>query len=123
MQYSKQQKEDIFERILIEIRNGRALRNILKEDKGMIHADTFYQWIDKDKELAERYARACEFRADAIFEEILQIADETSNDTIIDEKGREKQNSEWVNRSRLRVDARKWIVAKLHPKKYGDRIE
>jgi len=51
---------------------------------------------------------------------MFDIVDETSNDTIVTDKG-EIPNSEWMQRSRLRYDARKWLVSKLNPKKYGDR--
>lgn len=35
----------------------------------------------------------------------------------------EKYNGDAVQRSKLRVDARKWVAAKLKPKKYGDKID
>ena len=57
-------------------------------------------------------------------EEILEISDFTGYDTIVNEKtGQEMLNSEWVARSRLRVDSRKWIACKLLPKVYGDKQE
>lgn len=61
-----------------------------------------------------------EQRSESMFEEILEIADETSRDTIDTETG-EKANTEWISRSRLRVDARKWMLSKMVPKKYGER--
>lgn len=123
MAYKKEQIEEIFNRIMSEIIHGRALRNILK-DEGMPAPETFYVWLDQDESKSKRYARACEYRADAIFDEIIDIADETDNDTIYDiETGAEKPNHEWIARSRLRVDSRKWIASKLAPKKYGDKID
>ena len=121
MAYTQVEIETLFNNILIEIENGKALRNILKEDE-MPSTQTFYRWIDEDEEKSKQYARACEVRADAIFDEIIDIADDTSQDTI--SKGdAEVQNSEWISRSRLRVDARKWIASKLNPKKYGDKTD
>ena len=35
----------------------------------------------------------------------------------------EVENKEWTNRSKLRVDARKWVASKLKPKKYGDKLD
>ena len=126
MAYKKEQIEEIFNRIMSEIIHGRALRNILK-DEGMPAPETFYVWLDQDESKSKRYARACEYRADAIFDEIIDIADETNNDTIILDLGdgivSEKPNHEWIARSRLRVDSRKWIASKLAPKKYGDKID
>jgi hypothetical protein len=123
MAYSKEKKELIFQHIFKEMTGGRALRNILKQDEGMPDVTTFYVWLDSDNLKAKQYARAAEARADAMFEEIIQIADDSSKDTIINDEGVERMNSEWVQRSRLRVDARKWAASKLAPKKYGDKLE
>lgn len=57
-------------------------------------------------------------------EEILQISDDSSGDAIEDpETGAVRQNTEFVSRSRLKVDTRKWLMARMAPKKYGDKIE
>ena len=58
---------------------------------------------------------------------MLDIVDDSSQDKVIDELDDEikieKTNHEAIQRSRLRYDARKWLISKLHPKKYGDKIE
>jgi hypothetical protein len=54
-----------------------------------------------------------------MLDEILEIADDTSQDTTITDFG-PKPDTEWISRSKLRVDARKWAMSKLAPKKYGD---
>lgn len=119
MAYTKENKEEILNNIFTEIRNGRAVRNVLK-DNGMPDVTTFYRWIEEDEEKAKQYARACEYRADAIFDEIIDIADDSTGDIKVVENG-EVMNSEYVARSRIRIDARKWIASKLNPKKYGDK--
>jgi hypothetical protein len=68
-----------------------------------------------DEIKAKRYARACEIRADVIFEDIIDIADHTAEDHT------PFTGANVVQRDKLKIDARKWIVAKLHPKKYADR--
>lgn len=74
-----------------------------------------------------QYARACEDRADAIADEILEIADDASRDypEHEDRDGNTVSafDAEHVQRSKLRVDARKWLLAKMAPKKYGDRVQ
>lgn len=75
----------------------------------------------------DQYASAREAQADALVEECLEIADDGSNDWMTRE-GKDKEpawalNGEHVNRSRLRVDTRKWWAARLAPKKYGDKQE
>lgn len=118
--------ENTFKQILLSIEEGNSLRTTLKRE-GMPSSTAFYEWIDNDEQKAVHYARACEKRADAIFEEILDIADDASNDFTLADIGDgiqiEKFNSEHVQRSRLRVDARKWMAGKMNPKKYGDKTD
>lgn len=114
-------KEKIFQLILSEIEEGASLRSICRRED-MPSRTVFFEWLNNDESMADQYARACELRAESIFEEILDIADDTSNDTIITERG-ESPNNEWIARSRLRVDARKWALSKMQPKKYGDKLD
>jgi len=121
MAYSLEEKEEIIKKVLSAIETGLSLRKAILE-LNIVSRDTFNEWLKADKNLSDQYARACEQRADTIFEEILDIADETSKDTICTDKG-EIPNSEWMQRSRLRVDARKWMLGKMNPKKYGDKTD
>lgn len=98
----------------------KGLNSICKEIG--IAPSTVYKWLALNKSFAEQYARAREIQADYMAESILDIADDSSNDTIITEDG-EMPNKEWMNRSRLRVDTRKWLMSKLHAKKYGDKLD
>lgn len=88
-----------------------------------IHPSTIFDWIANFPDFADKYARAREAQADYLADEILEIADEVSRDTIITPDGIIIENKEWINRSKLRVDARKWIASKLKPKKYGDKLD
>ena len=113
-----------FDAICLLVSKGKALRNAVKTHH--ISTTDFYKMVDSDNELKERYTRACEDRATAIFEDIIDISDDSSLDTTVIEKNGqtiEVENKEWVNRSKLRVDARKWILSKMNPKKYGDKID
>lgn len=89
---------------------------------------TLMDWLDKEESYAEKYARAKEAQADFMVEEILEISDDGRND-FIESLDKDEQpmgyklNGEHVQRSKLRVDARKWVAAKLKPKKYGDKLE
>jgi hypothetical protein len=69
-----------------------------------------------------QYTRAKEEQADLMCEEMLEIADDGTNDTMITDFGL-KENKEWTNRSRLRVETRKWLASKLKPKKYGEKLD
>jgi len=84
---------------------------------------TIYNWLNHHEDFLKQYARAKEMHADAMAEEILRIADTADADNVCDEYGNIKPNHEWIARTRLRVDARKWYLSKILPKKYGDKIE
>ena len=70
---------------------------------------------------AQQYAHAREVGLETMADEILEIADETSHDTTYNKNGDEVANSEWIARSKVRIDTRKWLLSKQLPKKYGDR--
>jgi hypothetical protein len=80
-------------------------------------------WRYKHPEFSTAYAQAKLFQADLLAEECLGIADDSTNDTVINEHGFEACNTEWINRCRLRIDTRKWLAAKLLPKQYGKAAE
>ena len=99
-----------------------GLKRLCKENPQLPHADTIYEWRFKYPEFSGQYAAAKMKQAELLAEEILDISDDDSQDTIITDKG-PSFNSEYVQRSRLRIDTRKWIACKLIPKVYGDKIE
>lgn len=101
--------------------DGQSLRKICMADD-MPASSTVYLWLTKHPEFSEKYTRASEDRAHALAEEALEIADDSSGDWIKTEDG-ERLNSEHVQRSRLRVDTRKWFASKLAPKKYGEKVQ
>lgn len=121
MKYTPSEVEELFQKVLDEIEKGEPLGQTLSKPE-MPSRTSFYGWLNEFEGYSERYARACELRADAIFEEIIEIADDSTNDSLYTVKG-EVQNTEWVNRSRIKIDARKWVLSKMQPKKYGDKID
>lgn len=86
-----------------------------------------FNWLRTYPEFLAQYTRAKEEAADAFVEEMLDISDDGRNDWM-EKLGKDGEpigwqlNGEHVNRSRLRVDTRKWIASKLKPKKYGDKV-
>lgn len=124
MAYSAEEIEEKFDLILRDIEeNGLSLRKSLG-GYGMPSSSTFYEWLEADETKAKRYARACEARAEILFEEIIDISDKQSSDVIgEDEFGNIIVNHNIIQRNRLQVDSRKWILAKMNPKKYGDKQE
>jgi hypothetical protein len=122
MTYDNETIEKVFDVIVKRIEQGESLRSVLRDDN-MPSSRTFYEWSDDNEKMQKRYARATELRAETIFDEIFEISDESENDIIITDDGRELTNHEVISRSRLRVDTRKWALAKMNPKKYGDKTD
>jgi hypothetical protein len=107
---------------------GLSLRQIAARD-GMPTKTTILRWLTHPDhaDFRAQYARAREAQTEHFADEILEIADDGSNDWM--ERETEKGDiqavvdHEHINRSRLRIDARKWLMAKLAPKKYGDKLQ
>jgi len=118
MAYSEKDKTKIIDDICNKISNGEALRNVI----GEISTATFYTWVDKDEDKLKQYARAREERNDKIFEDMLIIADDQEED-MLTINGHETVNHNVINRSKIRLDTRKWMLGKLDSKKYGDKID
>ena len=76
-------------------------------------------------EFNESYERARDIRASAAFtEQQLQIADNTSTDWSYNpDSGKLSVNKEAMLRSKLRIEARQWQMARRHPQEWGDRQE
>lgn len=92
----------------------------------MPHRDTVFQWLIDYDSFSDQYARAKKQGMEAWSEEILDIADDGSNDwmeTNDPDNLAYRINGEAINRSKLRVDTRKWLMSKLAPKKYGDALD
>lgn len=117
---------DVTDAICEQLALGRSMRTVC-EAENMPAMSTVFKWLREHKEFSEQYARAKEESADAMSEEILDISDDGTNDWIERERPDGSTftalNSEAVQRSRLRVDTRKWIMAKMKPKKYGEKLD
>jgi hypothetical protein len=101
---------------------GESISRITRDSAHLPATSTVYLWIAKDTcGFSERYVKAFNSRAVKLAEDILDIADDSSNDTILKEDGSESANSEFVNRSRLRVDSRKWLLSKMSHTRFGDK--
>jgi hypothetical protein len=119
----------IADKICERLASGQSLRTIVADD-GMPSQSMVFRWLADIQRVAfrEQYTRARENQADTLFDEILDIADDGSNDWM-ERKNADGENIGWMEngealrRSALRVDARKWMAGKLQPKKYGDKTQ
>jgi hypothetical protein len=100
----------LFEVICARIMAGESLRKICAEE-AMPGKGPFFYWLNKVENVhhLDHYARALQIRADGYGEEIVDIADEAKPET--------------ANAVKVKVEARKWVAARLQPKKYGDRTQ
>ena len=98
--------EELATAILTRIMAGESLRKVC-DSEGMPARSTVHLWLAADSGFSDQYARACEIRAEHLFDEMFDIADNEKGD---------------ATRDRLRVDTRKWALSKMNPKKYSDKI-
>ena len=91
---------------------GESARQICRDD-AMPVMSTLMKWLtETDKVIfSEQYARARDCQADYYADEIIDIADELGDDV----------DSNAINKAKLRIDSRKWKVARMSPRKYGDK--
>ena len=88
---------------------GVSMRSVCRDDDMPCMA-TIWRWLRENDNFAKRYTAAKQESADAMIEDILAISDQDDEE-------------ESTNRSRLRVDTRKWIAAKLRPEKYSEKLD
>lgn len=123
---------EITKEICLRITEGESLRQICRDPK-MPARRTIHYWLiegvednspKEKKEFLHQYEIATDIRTENMFDEILDIADDSSNDwmEVEQQNGHIKEipDKENIQRSRLRTDVRKWKLAKMRPKKYGE---
>lgn len=109
-------------RILHEIMGGASVRKVCAQPWAP-SAQTFYRWLGQYPDFLSGYTWATELRIHALYDEILAIADDSSRDWITKKDGMGRliriPNTGAVERDRLRIHARQWIIERMRPRKYG----
>lgn len=114
--------------ICTRLSHGESLRQICKDDD-MPGLTTIIDWLnDTTKEgFHKQYDRARALQAEIMFDEIIEISDDGTNDWTDREVGKDRliraADHEHIQRSKLRVDTRKWYLSKVLPKKYGEKLD
>jgi hypothetical protein len=111
--------EAVFPDILSRISAGELLTDIC-DDVGFTRA-WFYKWLNEDEARVDAYARARDIQQESWADDIVKISEDSLHDTKEREDGSETMDGEWVARCKLRVDTKKWLMAKLAPRRYGDK--
>lgn len=112
--------EDKCAQICRLLESGLSLRKAAKECG--VSPMTVLDWTEADAHFGVQYTRARQIGYKLLADEILEISDDTSDDYIETEHG-PKPNPEVIARSKLRVDSRKWMLSKMLPKVYGDKLD
>ena len=121
---------DICDAVCERLASGESMRSVSR-DEAMPAMSTLFKWLREHQEFSEQYARAKEESADALADDIVDIADNQvgapmldgeGNIALVDGKPVLVACAVSVAHAKLRVDSRKWAASKLKPKKYGDRI-
>ncbi len=116
--------QEIADEICSRLATGESLRAICK-DEHLPHDRTVRRWVIDDVEgFSPQYTRARDIGLDALADEMLEIADTTQVGVRREdsEEGYKEVREDMLGHRKLRVDARKWYLSKLAPKKYGDRL-
>ena len=115
--------QEVADAICEAIAEGRALRNICCRD-GMPASSTVGRWLAANVEFRRQYTVAREIQAEILIDEILQIADDKTGDEAAEPaEGAARETGVAVHRARLRVDTRKWLIGRLAPKRYGEKLD
>lgn len=112
--------DELGQKICKELTEGRSLKKLIQESEDMPHISTIFDWINNNKEFADKYARARRVQAEFFVDEIIDISD--SGGRYYDGEGNLKIDATAIQRARLMVDTRKWYASKVLPKIYGDRL-
>ena len=116
---------EIAKEICENLAEGRTLREVCRSDH-LPDERTVRRWaLDNVNGFSPQYAEAREIGYHAMADELLDIADNGTNDWM-ERNGEDdagwQANGEHLQRSRLRVDTRKWMLSKTLPKIYGDKV-
>jgi hypothetical protein len=101
----------------------RGLDSIAKEVG--ISADSIYSWMRTQLGFVDKYARARKDQTQLLADQIVELADKDricEKITIKADGSREVVILDQVERTKLQIDSRKWLLSKLDPKKYGERV-
>lgn len=117
--------DEVAELICYRLSEGESLRSICRDD-AMPVRQTVRNWLGVRPEFKVKFNEARILQAEGLADELLDIADDGTNDYVdrVRDDGTTDRvlDGEHIMRSRLRVDTRKWVLSKVLPKIYGDKL-
>lgn len=121
---------EITARICAEVAAGESVKEVCRQAWAP-NEKTHYRWMAAYPEYRDAITAARATGIERHADEIIAIADGAAS-ALVDDTGKPilhdgqpvlMPSNEATNHARLKIDARKWIMAKLLPKKYGDKVE
>lgn len=115
----------IADAICDRLASGLSLRRICR-NSAMPNKATVFRWLAANSEFSDQYARARESQADLLVDEMIDIADQPKigKKTKRTSDGKlEETTFDMTEHRRLQIETRKWVAARMRPKKYGDKID
>ena len=109
-------KQEICAKVLEGMRGGMSAFKATAA--AGVSNSTFATWVTEDAELAENYARAREDMIERMAQEVLDLSDKE-----VPETGDGRKDWQAIQKHKLQVDTRKWLLSKLAPRKYGEKLE
>ena len=106
------QYENMFENFIEQVYRGRSLKSLVEDDPRFVSYEDFLRWIKRDSTRHERFKEAQEMRTEFLAGEILEIADGA--------EAVDPHSNDTVNRDKLRIDTRKWLMGAHNRKRYGE---
>jgi hypothetical protein len=114
--------QEIALEICQRLSDGESLRKICRDDRMPVES-AVRMWALQDRDgFYAQYTMARSIGYERLADDLLEIADEGKNDTYMGEDGVERTDMDVIARSRIRIDTRKWMLSKMLPKVYGDKL-
>lgn len=99
--------------------SSKGTKKLCNENSHWPSQDSLFAWLKAFPEFSEQYAQAKRIQVEVLVDEILEITDDSSQDSFINDEGKRVPNKASIERARLKIDTRKWIACKLAPRVYG----
>lgn len=113
--------DETFETICRRLADGKTLLQICR-DPEMPNRETVRRWIGNDDGRRRLYDQARRDGTDSLADDLVELGWDTSNDTLINENGTPVANHDWLGRVRIKSEIIRFLLAKLNPRRYGDKM-
>jgi hypothetical protein len=116
--------DELAEEICIKIATqSKGILRLCEENEHWPDRSTIFRWKLDNQHFCDLYDKAKQAQLEVLHDDLITISDDTSKDLTENDSGKIVYNNECVNRSRLKIDTRKWILERLAPKKFGAKQE